>query len=313
MNFKLAVASFLFLFILALGCSITVTAQTGSSPSTNRVTENKQLDTTTQNSTSAASEPATSEPSVTVRTPNDSKAELSAKSDSVPPGASDDQWHLQFSPYLWAVGVSGRAGIGTLTTQVDSGVGDSNVHINFAFMGTFEARRNKFAVVTDLLYANLGTEHPTPGPLFSNATADFKAFMLDPEVAYRVAENSDKGTFIDVLGGIRYWHLRADLGFDPGLLSARSATGSKAWADAVIGMRGRAAISRKVFVVGKADAGGGGSKFTYQLFAAAGFKLSNRTSLIGGYRYLRVNYDKDNFLFDGSLTGPVVGVSFRLK
>jgi hypothetical protein len=78
-------------------------------------------------------------------------------------------------------------------------------------------------------------------------------------------------------------------------------------------MRGRAAISSKVFVVGKADAGGGGSKFTYQLFAAAGFKISNRASLIGGYRYLRVNYDRDNFLFDGSLTGPVVGVSFRLK
>ena len=237
---------------------------------------------------------------------------MSAKSDPVQPGASADQWHFQFTPYLWVVGVSGRAGIGTLTTQIDSGVGDDNVHLNFGFMGTFEVRRNKFAVVTDLEYANLGTERPTPGPLFSNATADFKAFILDPEVAYRIAANSDTGTFIDVLGGVRYWHLKADLTFDSALLPGRIATGTKDWADAVIGMRGRAAISRKVFVLGKADVGGGGSKFTYQLFGGAGFKVCNRASLVGGYRYLRVNYDRDNFLFDGSLAGPIVGASFRL-
>jgi hypothetical protein len=117
---------------------------------------------------------------------------------------------------------------------------------------------------------------------------------------------------MDVLGGVRYWHLTADLNFDAGLLSARSATGSKDWADAVIGMRGRAAISRKAFVLGKADVGGGGSKFTYQLFGGAGFKVGERMSLIGGYRHLRVNYDRDNFLFDGSLAGPILGLSFRL-
>ena len=66
-------------------------------------------------------------------------------------------------------------------------------------------------------------------------------------------------------------------------------------------------------MLGKADVGGGGSKFTYQLFGGAGFKVCDRTSLDGGYRYLRVNYDRDNFLFDGSLAGPILGVSFRLK
>ena len=314
MNFNRTVISILAFLSLTVGCSIGVAAQTGSSPSTNRLTisESKQLKPSTLNSALAVSEPVTSEPAVSVRSTNDPRTEL-AKPNSVPPPASDDQWHFQFAPYLWVVGVSGRAGIGTLTTQVDSGLGDSNVHLNFAFMGSLEARRKKFAVVTDLLYANLGTERPTPGPLFSNATADFKAFMLDPEVAYRITANPDKGTFVDVLGGIRYWHLRADLGFDAALLSARAATGTKAWADGVIGMRGRAAISRKVFVLGKADPGGGGSKFTYQLFGGVGFKVCDRGSLIGGYRYLRVNYDKNNFLFDGSLSGPIVGVSFRLK
>jgi hypothetical protein len=234
------------------------------------------------------------------------------KSQAVAPGASANEWLFQFSPYLWIAGIKGQAGIGALTVKVDSAITDDNVHLNFGFMGAFEARRNNFVVLTDLQYSNLGTESPTPGRLFSSASAGFKTFILDPEVGYRLAANPEKGRFIDVLGGIRYWHLTVDLGFDAGRLSARSATGSKDWTDAVFGLRGRTAVSKKVFVVGKADLGGGGSKFTYQLFGAAGIRVGKGTSLVCGYRHLHVNYDKSNFLFDMSLTGPIVGVSFSL-
>ena len=318
MNFKHAVKSVPFLFILALGCSINVTAQTETGSATNQITisENKRLDVSSLNSREAAGEPAKVDSLANVIGPtkpsDDMKTKTSAKSDAVPPPASADQWHFQFTPYLWIAGVSGRGGIGTLSVNIDSGLGDDNVHLNFGFMGTFEARRNKLSVMTDLQYSNLGTERPTPGPLFSNASADFKTFILDSEVGYRIVADLEKGRFVDVLGGVRYWHLRADLNFDPGLLSARSATGSKDWADGVIGIRGRAALSKKVFVLGKADIGGGGSKFTYQLFGGVGIGVGKRTSLIGGYRNLHVNYDKDNFLFDASLAGPILGVSFRL-
>ena len=225
---------------------------------------------------------------------------------------SNDKWHFQFTPYLWIAGISGRGGIGDLSVNIDSSITDENVHLNAGFMGAFEARRNKLIITTDLQYSNLGTENPTPGPLFSAASADFKTFVLDPEVGYRVAANEEKGRFIDVLGGVRYWHLRADLNFDEGILAARSATGSRQWVDGVAGLRGRAALSRKIFVSGKADLGGGGSKLTYQLFGGVGIKVGDRISLIGGYRHLHVNYDRDNFLFDMSLAGPIFGVSFGL-
>ena len=320
MKLKHALTSVALFLWLSVGSSTNVTAQTGPSTTTSQITisENKQLDASSLDSRSAVPQPAKIEPVATVRgsknlrETNNPKTEMSAKLDSVPPGASDDEWHFQFTPYLWIAGVSGRGGIGTLTVNVNSGITDDNVHLNFGFMGTFEARRNKLAIVTDLQYSNLGTKSPTPGPLFSTASADFKTFVLDPEVAYRVAANSEKGGFVDVLGGVRYWHLRADLNFDAGILSARSATGSKDWADGVIGIRGRAALSKKIFVLGKADIGGGGSKFTYQLFGGVGIGIGKRTSLIGGYRDLHVNYDKDNFLFDASLSGPIFGASFRL-
>jgi hypothetical protein len=319
-KFKHTIAAFAFFFSLVVGCSINVGAQTEDGSSTNQqtISEKSQPTATSLNSKSASAKSSKVKPSVTVSDSktttgyNDSESETNVRPDSIPTPASADQWHFQFTPYLWIAGVSGRGGIGTVSVNVDSGISDDNVKLNFGFMGSFEARRNKLSVVTDLQYSNLGTKGPTPGPLFSKASADFKTFVLDPEVGYRIRANPEKGRFIDVLGGVRYWHLRADLNFDAGLLSAKSASGSKDWTDGVIGFRGRAALSKRVFVLGKADIGGGGSKFTYQLFGGVGIGVGKRTSLIGGYRDLHVNYDKDNFLFDMSLAGPILGVSFRL-
>jgi hypothetical protein len=239
------------------------------------------------------------------------KSADSSSAQDEPQTTTDDKWHFQVSPYLWIAGINGRAGVNDLIVDVDSGLTDDNVHLNAGFMATFEARRNRLIFLTDLQYSNLGTERPTPGPLFSDATAEFKTFILDPEVGYRVAANQEKGRSLDLLAGIRIWHLRANLELDPGRLSARSGSRSKNWVDAVFGARGRYAVTKKIVLVGKADLGGGGSEFTYQLFGGAAFNVSRHISLIGAYRLLHVDYDKDNFLFDMSLTGPVLGVGFR--
>jgi hypothetical protein len=228
-----------------------------------------------------------------------------------PQAQPTDEWQFQFTPYLWIAGVSGQAGLGNLVVDVNSGLGDSDVHLNFGFMGTFQARKNRFVILTDVQYTNLGSDRPTPGPLFSAATADFKTFILDPEVGYRLVDNPDKAAFVDVVGGIRYWHVRTDLNFSAGLLPAVSASRSRGWVDAVIGLRGKTHFSKKWFVTGKADLGGGGSKFTYQLFGGVGVQVSKSIALFGGYRALSVDYDKDNFLFDMILSGPVVGIGFR--
>ena len=235
----------------------------------------------------------------------------STTSDPAPQTVNSDGWQFRFSPYLWIAGISGNAGIGSLTVKVDSGITDSNVHLSFGFMGTLEARKNRFIIITDLQYSNLGTDHPTPGPLFTSADATFKTFILDPEVGYRIAENTDKGTSLDVVGGFRYWHLKPELTFTAGALPAVTASRSRGWVDAVGGIRGRARVSKRLFVIGKVDLGGGGSKFTYQLFGGVGLLMGKRFALIGGYRDLSVNYNKDNFLFDIDLIGPILGLSIR--
>jgi hypothetical protein len=241
----------------------------------------------------------------------DEGREANSKAGSASPQTTPtDGWQFQLTPYLWIASISGRAGIGNLITDTSTSVTDSNVELNFGFMGTFEARKNKFIILTDLQYSDLATEKGNPGPLFSSTRASFKTFILDPEVGYRLLDN-EKGAFVDVLGGLRYWHLNGHIAFRPGILAAAEASRSRSWVDGVVGLRGRAALSQRWFVTGKADLGGGGSKFTYQLFGGVGVMVHKKVALIGGYRDLNVNYDKDGFLFDMSLHGPVFGVGFK--
>jgi hypothetical protein len=222
-----------------------------------------------------------------------------------------DEWQFLFSPYFWMAGLHGTTGGPNRTVQVDESFGDIFESLKFAFMGVFEAHKNKWAIQTDVEYVSLEDENATPGPLFSSATAKIKTFVFTPEVGYKIYSDPDKGSFVQVLGGTRIWHISADLNFNAGLLPAVQIKNSRSWVDGVVGMRGKAALSEKFFFMGRFDVGGGGSKFTYQLFGGLGYNLNKKVALVGGYRVLDVNYDKNNFLYDTNQRGPIMGVGFR--
>ena len=228
-----------------------------------------------------------------------------------PQAVNADKWQFQFSPYFWLAGLHGTAGVGNQSTQVEEKFSDIFHNLKFAFMGVFEARKDKLVILTDLEYVSIEDDRATPGPLFSNLNAGFKTFIFDPEVGYRVYDDSEKTVSIDVLGGVRVWHVSTDLDFGAGILPATRVQGSRTWVDGIAGLRGKAAVSKKVFVTGKFDLGGGGSKFTWQLFGGLGYNVTPKIALIGGYRVLDVNYSKNNFTYDMNQRGPIMGLGFR--
>jgi hypothetical protein len=234
-----------------------------------------------------------------------------ASSESPVPQAVDpDKWQFQFSPYFWLAGLHGTGGVGNRTTQVDESFSDVFDALNFAFMGTFEARKGKFISLTDIEYVSVSDEKATPGPFFSTVDAGFKTFIFDQEVGYRFLDNSE-GATLDVLGGARVWRVKTDFEFGAGILPATRIEASRSWVDAVGGLRGKMALSEKLFLTGKFDLGGGGSKFTWQVFGGGGYNINPKIALIFGYRVLDVNYDKNNFVFDMNQRGPIVGMGFR--
>jgi hypothetical protein len=216
---------------------------------------------------------------------------------------------VRLTPYLWGSGFKGRVGIGDRSADVDASFSDILRELNFGFMGTLEADRDKFVTATDLMYMNLSDEHATPEPLFSGVNVVQKSFILSPEAGYRIV--GSEAAFLDVLGGIRWWHVTGELHFEPGRLREIEVSDSRNWVDGIFGLRGKADLSPTWYVSGYGDIGGGGSNLTYQIRGIAGANIGSRSALVFGYRYLNVVYNKDEFLFDTGMRGPVIGFTFK--
>jgi len=224
--------------------------------------------------------------------------------------APTEKWQFVFSPYFWMAGLHGTTGGPNRTIQVDERFSDIFGSLKFAFMGVFEAHKGNWAIQSDVEFVSIEEDKATPGPLFSSANAKVKSFVFTPEVGYKIY-GDDKGSFVHVMGGTRIWHISTDLAFNAGILPAVEIKSSRNWVDAVGGLRGKAALSEKVFLMGRFDLGGGGSKFTWQAFGGVGYNITPKIALVGGYRALDVNYDKNNFVYDMNQRGPIMGLGFR--
>jgi hypothetical protein len=220
-----------------------------------------------------------------------------------------DGWQVQFVPYLWGAGLDGQVGIGNRTADVDASFSNILSHLHFAAMGMADARRNKLVVLTDALYTDVRGQDATPGPLFSSVSPQQKLFILTPEAGYRVVDGQD--TFVDVVGGIRLWHTNSELQFQAGLLPSVNLQSSRDWVDAIGGLRVRRALAHRWWASAYGDAGGGGSSFTYQIVGNAGLDLEEHYALVFGYRYLKVDYEKNSFLLDTAMKGPLFGFTFK--
>ena len=133
---------------------------------------------------------------------------------------------------------------------------------------------------------------------------------MTPEGGYRIVDTDD--TSLDVLGGIRYWHLSSELQFQPGLLPGINLQESRSWVDGIVAVRAKRTLARVWWASGYGDVGKGGSTSTYQLIGNVGRDLGERYAVVLAYRYLKVNYDTGGFLFNPALKGPLFAFAFKL-
>jgi hypothetical protein len=231
---------------------------------------------------------------------------------AVAPAPPVSGWTFYFTPYLWAAGLKGDVALGPLAppVSVDLSFGEIFDHLKMAFMGTFEARKDRFGFIADIDYLRL--EASATGPLgFVNARLEDRTFFGTFLGAYRLV---DQGTaWVDVTGGGRVWWIDVQLDITAPGPTAVSVTRDKSWIDPVVGLRARAYLTPKVFVQFDGDVGGFGvaSKSTWQVAGTLGYQHSATTSFFAGYRYLEVDYNRNGFVWDVQLSGPVLGATFK--
>jgi len=226
----------------------------------------------------------------------------------------NDGWHVEVTPYLWFAGVHGTTGALGREASVDASFSDIFKYANIGAMGVVETRYNRIIMPFDFMWMKLSDDRGLPLNELGVQSIKVKMTetMLTPKIGYRVADG--KRVKVDALFGIRYWHLSTDFTLEPQVANGFSQ--SVNWVDAVAGGRIQVALSPKAFVTIGGDAGGGSAQYDYQAAGFLGYKISRRWVLLGGYRYLSVNYRPTGnvpFIYDVDMPGLMFGATFKIK
>jgi hypothetical protein len=220
-------------------------------------------------------------------------------------------WEFRLEPYLWASGISGTTGVFGAQIPTDLSFNDIFHHLKMSLAGQFEVRYNRFGLLLDVFYADIGGYISTPGPFIRQLSLDNKLVIFQAIPNYRLF-HSDKG-FFDLVAGVRVMSTKLRLTgfrFSPVTNGYFNRSDSKAWADFVGGARGQYFLINGLFVAAYGDIGGGSSDLTWQVQGTLGYKFSKLVSAEIGWRLLSDNYQTGGFTYNVKQQGLFTGVSF---
>jgi hypothetical protein len=233
--------------------------------------------------------------------------------------ASQDQWQYSGAIYLWGADIGGNTIGGS---EVEVGFSDLLDNLEIAFMGAFEARKNNWSFLADVIYLDLGVDNtadlsiPIGGSLLPVTTMtdlDLNTWVLQFAGGYGLYSEGDSR--LDLVAGARYLDLSMDLflGLQSALGPGQSRTISDsltAW-DGIVGLKGQASLGERWFLSYYVDVGAGDSDLTWQAIAGIGYRAGRIWNLALLYRHLEWDFDSTRVIDDINFSGPTLGVIFR--
>ncbi|WP_232520748.1 hypothetical protein [Rhodobacter sp. CZR27] len=224
-----------------------------------------------------------------------------------------DEPRLILSGYLFASALTGRASSfeGLPPADLDLSFGDVLEDLEGGIMGAADYRFGGWSLLGDLMLTQVRPGGTLPGPLASNLelrqrSATLQATLLREILATPVLS-------VDLGAGLRYWHLDNKVSSNSEALDYRTASQDRDWVDPVLAARLRARLDEAWSLTLVADHGfsGVGSDETWQLIGTLDYRWTERLSLRMGYRVLSTDLRDDGFVYDVTMRGPVIGLSYR--
>jgi opacity protein-like surface antigen len=231
------------------------------------------------------------------------------------PDGQTDSWSFDVVPYLWIATYGGTfdlpgapPGIG----QTKSASSDPfSTHISAAAMLMGQVRYKDVGLFLDGAWLQLKTEGDLSSDLYSGVDIKSSIGFGTMALTYRLAPMGKLKT--DLLAGARIWHVSTTMDFEAGTAAAFSTDASKNWYDPIVGANLRYDFSKRWYAVVLGDAGGfgAGSKLEWEVFGGVGYEFTSWFSTTLGYRYMHMNYDKDQFKMDVGVQGFLLGIGFH--
>ena len=230
---------------------------------------------------------------------------------------NDDTWQFEATLYLWYTDIGGTLNIpggsvpgGPFKSEASS-ILDS---LEMVFMGGFAAHKNRWSIVTDAIYLNLGNNKDTTVTAGRrdreiNASVDMNltSWVLTGVVGYDVVQTDL--VILAIVGGARYTSLDVDTTLGLQRLQTKSSE-SDDLVDGIVGVRGAINLNEHWYFPYYADIGTGSSNLTWQALAGIGYRFSWGDVKLA-YRYLKYDLDDKNLLQDLDISGPAMGITFR--
>ena len=256
----------------------------------------------------------------------------------VPAAAAQDltagDWKFRAQVYGWFPTVSSEttfpASSGGGSTKLDAG--DYLDSLRFAFMGTFEARKGKFGLLTDYIYLDFDAEKGSSRDLSFSGPLGLVSFPADTSASvdlrlrgwawglagtYALVEKPNYE--MQLLGGVRLlkidttvdWTLRGNIAALPQFTRAGAYTTKDDVWDVIVGAKGTLKLGDgKWFVPYYVDVGTGQSDLTWQAMGGIGYSFS-WGEVLGAYRHLDYRFGQDTGMKALSFSGPAIAVGFR--
>lgn len=218
--------------------------------------------------------------------------------------AMAEDWDWTVTPYLWAAGIDGRAGIGPIDADLSVDFEDIVNVLRGAGMLRVETRKGNHGIFGDLLYMRLKEENARD-TLGGSLEVQLDSTIV--EAAYFYHWNATYALEL----GLRYWDF--DTKFKPALLP--NVENSRDWTDGLIGFRADSEIGDNWSWLFRANLGFGGSDYSAGLQLDFRRRFSGGNSLDIGLRVLDFEFEelaRGRTNLDMSFQGLTVGYTFAL-
>lgn len=214
----------------------------------------------------------------------------------------------QTTVYGWLAGATGefRPFAGAPTIGFDNSFGEVIEDLDSAFFANALVRRDRLVIAADVSYAALSRDGIVPPGI--PASGKVSQLAITALAGARVVD--DDGLTVDLLGGARLWDLDGQVAVP---LAGVAAAPGKTFVDPVIAARINVPVAPRLSALLQADIGGfgAGSDFTYQIASTLNYRVAGRFYLSAGWRHLHLDYASGGTRFEGSQTGPIVGVTHQ--